>query len=555
MSAPCLTSPIKFQLRRDTAANWTALNPILYAGEPGIETNTGQMKVGDGTRAWRQLPYVGYGGATGPTGTFGSGPAVASSYGLSTSLNIPNGSTTLFPFDSVYVESGTYLGVGTPTRIYVTTGGTYEIITSIQLANTNETATNAYTWLRINGVDVPTTNGGVLIPSHDSAASLVAVPYMNVLNAGDYIEIAMTTASANISAYAFAQGVYGASPSAPSIAVNIKKVAADLGTTGPTGLQSTTPGPTGSTGNTGPTGAYAPLPAAMLAYVTNDDQTLPVGLDTLVRFNSPDATNTVGTTGFVLGGSNYIFTNTKSVSVPVLFDWFVNFTGYSGDTVVYTYAGLYVDVYTTPTYRQGEMYAQFSVGSAAFVASTAVINVPAGASVGIYVNSSATATVSGGNSRMTLVPLTGLDGPTGPLGYTGNTGPQGVRGPIGFTFTGPTGYTGRPGYGATGPQGNGGSQGIQGSQGDLGNTGPQGPQGYQGPPGGQGDTGPQGVQGIQGVGATSWSTFPAVSTVDLSNFTLSMNGGLTIRDESTGYSGILTIGTGSQLFWNGNLVV
>ena len=507
MSAPCLTSPIKFQLRRDTAANWTASNPVLYAGEPGIETNTGQMKLGDGTHTWNQLQYVGYGGFTGPTGPAGSGPAIASSYGLSTSLNIPNGSTTLFPFDSTYVQAGTYLGVngsGNITRIYVVTSGTYEIITSIQLVNANTTATNAYTWLRINGVDVPTTNGGLLVPANTSAASLVSVPYMSVLNAGDYVEVAMTTASANISAYAFSENVYGASPSSPSIAINIKKIAADFGTTGPTG-------------------AYAPSPAAMLAYVTNDNQTLPVALDTLVRFNSPDATNTVGNTGFVLSGSNYIFTNTKSVAVPVLLDWYVDFTGYTGATVVYTYAGLYVDVYTAPTYRQGEMYAQFSVGSAAFVASTAVINVPAGASVGIYVNSSATATVSGGNSRMTLVPLIGMDGPTGPVGYTGNTGPQGVRGPIGYTFTGPTGNTGPTGVtgptGRTGPTGwtgptgltgpTGAASTVTGPTGNTGSTGNTGPTGWTGPTGPTGPTGSTGSTGFTGstgnTGPTGWT--------------------------------------------------
>jgi len=72
----CATTPIKFQLRRDTAANWLATNPVLKAGEPGVETDTGQMKVGDGIHTWRQLPYVGANGqgptgATGPTGAAG----------------------------------------------------------------------------------------------------------------------------------------------------------------------------------------------------------------------------------------------------------------------------------------------------------------------------------------------------------------------------------------------------------------------------------------------------------------------------------------------------
>lgn len=44
--------------RRDTAANWTSANPILLAGEIGLESDTGYWKVGDGTTAWTSLAYV-----------------------------------------------------------------------------------------------------------------------------------------------------------------------------------------------------------------------------------------------------------------------------------------------------------------------------------------------------------------------------------------------------------------------------------------------------------------------------------------------------------------
>lgn len=42
-------------MRRGTAAQWTAANPVLAAGEPGAETDTGQLKLGDGTTAWSAL--------------------------------------------------------------------------------------------------------------------------------------------------------------------------------------------------------------------------------------------------------------------------------------------------------------------------------------------------------------------------------------------------------------------------------------------------------------------------------------------------------------------
>lgn len=46
----------RIKLRRGTDAQWTAENPILAAGEPGYVTDTGELKVGDGTTAWNSLP-------------------------------------------------------------------------------------------------------------------------------------------------------------------------------------------------------------------------------------------------------------------------------------------------------------------------------------------------------------------------------------------------------------------------------------------------------------------------------------------------------------------
>lgn len=48
----------RIQVRRDTAANWTTANPVLAAGEPALETDTGRRKTGDGTTAWTALAYV-----------------------------------------------------------------------------------------------------------------------------------------------------------------------------------------------------------------------------------------------------------------------------------------------------------------------------------------------------------------------------------------------------------------------------------------------------------------------------------------------------------------
>lgn len=47
----------RIQLRHDTAANWTAENPMLQAGELGHETDTGKFKLGTGALAWTSLSY------------------------------------------------------------------------------------------------------------------------------------------------------------------------------------------------------------------------------------------------------------------------------------------------------------------------------------------------------------------------------------------------------------------------------------------------------------------------------------------------------------------
>ena len=48
----------RIKLRRDTAANWTLNNPILAAGEPGLETDSTKLKYGDGNTAWNSLGYA-----------------------------------------------------------------------------------------------------------------------------------------------------------------------------------------------------------------------------------------------------------------------------------------------------------------------------------------------------------------------------------------------------------------------------------------------------------------------------------------------------------------
>ena len=63
---------IRIQLRRDTAANWTSVNPVLAQGEIGVEIDTLKFKIGTGLLPWGTLSYASGVGATGSSGTQGN---------------------------------------------------------------------------------------------------------------------------------------------------------------------------------------------------------------------------------------------------------------------------------------------------------------------------------------------------------------------------------------------------------------------------------------------------------------------------------------------------
>lgn len=64
------------QFKRATSTRWTFENPILKAGEPGYETDTGKEKRGDGVTRWAVLAYVT--GSGGGTTTIIGGPSTFS---------------------------------------------------------------------------------------------------------------------------------------------------------------------------------------------------------------------------------------------------------------------------------------------------------------------------------------------------------------------------------------------------------------------------------------------------------------------------------------------
>ena len=49
----------QIQIRRDTAANWNNVDPVLAEGEIGMDMTVNSFKVGDGVSAWSAIDYAG----------------------------------------------------------------------------------------------------------------------------------------------------------------------------------------------------------------------------------------------------------------------------------------------------------------------------------------------------------------------------------------------------------------------------------------------------------------------------------------------------------------
>lgn len=46
------------QFKRQHSGMWQSVNPLLKLAEPGFESDTNRLKIGDGVRRWNALPYI-----------------------------------------------------------------------------------------------------------------------------------------------------------------------------------------------------------------------------------------------------------------------------------------------------------------------------------------------------------------------------------------------------------------------------------------------------------------------------------------------------------------
>lgn len=109
--------PIQYQYRRGLAADWTTNNTILASGEPGYETDTGKMKIGNGTTAWTSLGYS----VTGSSNVVSVGNTTINVTVNSTSVTIANSTLSTY-LDNDYIAIGNTTVNTALTNISISTG-------------------------------------------------------------------------------------------------------------------------------------------------------------------------------------------------------------------------------------------------------------------------------------------------------------------------------------------------------------------------------------------------------------------------------------------------
>jgi len=207
-----MSGPFKVNIR----SQWSALNPVLMAGEPGVEKETDNLKIGDGLTAWNKLPYH---GCPGYWGSFwDSTSQVAALANTAYAIKLRDVDTASRGIKIISNE-----------RITVDHAGIYSVTFSIQFSNTDNSIHDTDIWLRMNGVDVPASDSRFsVIARHGSVDGNVigCVNFVLGVTTNDYLELMWATS--NVAAYIHAEAAASspfARPSIPGIICTVVQVA------------------------------------------------------------------------------------------------------------------------------------------------------------------------------------------------------------------------------------------------------------------------------------------------------------------------------------------
>ena len=203
-------------LKVNTRSQWAATNPVLLAGEPGLENDTENLKIGDGRSAWSGLPYF---GTPGYWGSF-----------WDTTSQVAALANTAYAIKLRQIDTASRgIKIISNERITFDHPGIYSITFSIQFSNTDNSIHDTDIWLRKNGVDVPASDSRFsVIARHGSVDGNVigCVNFVLGVTTNDYLELMWATS--NVAAYIHAEAAQTSPfthPSIPGIICTVVQVA------------------------------------------------------------------------------------------------------------------------------------------------------------------------------------------------------------------------------------------------------------------------------------------------------------------------------------------
>jgi hypothetical protein len=137
------------------------------------------------------------------------------------------GATAVVVYDSTEEASGVFLS--NSSRLNVRNYGIYNVQFSLQLVNLSNDAQFADVWFRVNGTDVPRSASRFDIPARKSAGVpshvVGTVNTFIEMQVGDYVEIAGTTSSTDVSLEHYIADTVIPRPAIPAAIVTVQYIA------------------------------------------------------------------------------------------------------------------------------------------------------------------------------------------------------------------------------------------------------------------------------------------------------------------------------------------
>lgn len=121
------------------------------------------------------------------------------------------------------LEEGSGITLTNANRINVTNAGTYVLMLVINISKTDSGADDVYFWLRKNASDVANSTQRQRLDGNN-AHELVVCQWTETVTAGQYLQVAWTSADADLSLAYAAAGTLPTRPATPSVHAHIFQI-------------------------------------------------------------------------------------------------------------------------------------------------------------------------------------------------------------------------------------------------------------------------------------------------------------------------------------------